>query len=375
MSPVAPSKNPPKRSATFIGGPTSRLRVSFYRRVKPQRVYPLTVQPTVQGKPQQGAPVVVRPIVPGAQVSPTECTLDLAKSDARATFQVMPVARGGLRDARVEVLSGGKVVETIKLPMYATTQRFTWLLFALMFLIPAFILYVTKYHPIKDTPPGSRVVRSTDAAPTEMPALAGEEARGGARPAGGREAPPGGAAPGGGRPGGPPGAGGPPAGGGRQRPPGEGGAAPGAGGPPGGGGGPPGGGGGGRPPGGGGGPGAAVVPGLPGSEEEPAGPTQTRLEREINSIFPDVPDEVAKKLPWEGGVTKNAAYYVSQGYDLAKVMVDDYLAFWIGFLLLLAMVFSWFVHRPIGARRRGGTLNLTNLANSSDTLEVVPAGR
>jgi hypothetical protein len=129
-----------------------RFTVRFYRRMKLQRVYATVVEARLVGGGQTngaGAPVLLRPIIPGAHVVPVEQTLDTAQTGARATFYVTPLAKGKLAGARLEVRRQDVLVQEIRLPMRATTQRMTWLLALLTVLLPFVLLNLTRYHKLQ----------------------------------------------------------------------------------------------------------------------------------------------------------------------------------------------------------------------------------
>ncbi len=125
-----------------------RVVAKFYRRMKPQRVFPLVVelQGTAGGS---GGPVFIHPFIPGAHVIPAEQSLDPAAAKSKATFYVTPHAKGALRGARLDVFQQGRLVQEIPLAMRTATQRLTWVLALLTVLVPAFLLYFTVYHPLK----------------------------------------------------------------------------------------------------------------------------------------------------------------------------------------------------------------------------------
>src|SRR5438445_11556373 len=86
-----------------------QLNVRYYRVMKPHRVYPLVVElPRASAKPVAGqAPLIVKPIIGGAVVTPAEQALDLNAAGGSLTFQVTPVAKGRMRDSRVELAQQG----------------------------------------------------------------------------------------------------------------------------------------------------------------------------------------------------------------------------------------------------------------------------
>lgn len=164
MKPPGPAKKPtpPRPEATVTQrepkGKDYPLSIRFHRQMKPQRVYPLVVEVArgPKGSPASGearTTLVLRPVISGAHVVPVEQKLNASKPGERATFYVTPLARGRLSYARLEVVHQGQVVEKIHLTMRGTTQRLTWVLALLTFLIPWFLLYVTVWHPLTGTIP------------------------------------------------------------------------------------------------------------------------------------------------------------------------------------------------------------------------------
>ena len=144
-----------------------RVVAKFYRRMKPQRVFPLVVelQGTAGGS---SGPVFIHPFIPGAHVVPAEQTLDPAASKSKATFYVTPHAKGTLRGARLDVFHQGRLVQELPLTMRTATQRLTWVLALLTVLVPALLLYFTVYHPLKGYKFATRAV------PLEAAPAAGE---------------------------------------------------------------------------------------------------------------------------------------------------------------------------------------------------------
>jgi hypothetical protein len=104
------------------------VQVRYYRRMKPNRVYPVVV--SWRGSARAATPITVRLVMAGAQVVPAEQTLEPG-GDGRVTFYVTPIARDWMRGERLEVLQDGRKVQEIRLPCKATTQRLTWLLLLL----------------------------------------------------------------------------------------------------------------------------------------------------------------------------------------------------------------------------------------------------
>src|SRR5262249_19510874 len=152
----APAPQTVRRDAGPTPGPKADVKVRFYSRMNLQRVYPLIVEvPRASGKTAPVSsvdPVVVRPVIPGALVSPAEQRLDVSKPGSQVTFQVTPLARGRLPGARVELQQPGQPVHALPLAMKAVTQRLTWILLALTFLLPLGLLWA-HYNPIKGNVP------------------------------------------------------------------------------------------------------------------------------------------------------------------------------------------------------------------------------
>lgn len=113
------------------------LYFRYHTTMKPQRVYKLLVQvPGRRGQDEDDVPgslVVVRPVVPGALVQPTEQRFEIAPGN-EIFFNVTPLARGRLGQARLEFFAPGQAPERIPLSMTARTQK--W---ALVFLLFAFL--------------------------------------------------------------------------------------------------------------------------------------------------------------------------------------------------------------------------------------------
>jgi hypothetical protein len=133
-----------------------RLNFRFYTAMKPQRVYPLRVE-LPRGVAAKGsgsaAPLVVRPTIPGALVVPPEQTLDLNPAGESVTFHVTPLAKGRLKDAKVDVTHSGRLVERVGMRMIGKTQRLTWILLLLTLIIPAVMLYYTSIAPLEGEVP------------------------------------------------------------------------------------------------------------------------------------------------------------------------------------------------------------------------------
>lgn len=140
-----------ERAPARPGNTLAPLRVSYYKRMHRQHVYTVTVGWSNKEavRPPAGAkPVTLRLLMAGAQVVPSEQTLDPNKPDASVNFFVTPLARGHLRGERLEVLVGDRKVQEVPLPAKVVSQRFTLFLLALTFLVPWFLLHYCKYSPL-----------------------------------------------------------------------------------------------------------------------------------------------------------------------------------------------------------------------------------
>lgn len=131
-------------------GPTlSPLQVTFYRRMKLQKVYPVVVRWRNWEKPRSPTQkyVNVRLLLAGAQVLPNEHILDVSRPDAQATFYVTPLARGWLRAQRLEVVLNGRKVQEIPLASKVVSQRLTrWCLLLAIF-VPWILLMMRAGGP------------------------------------------------------------------------------------------------------------------------------------------------------------------------------------------------------------------------------------
>lgn len=146
------SRPSPAREAGRAEDGLGVLQVRYFRRMRPQHVYGVVVTwPKGQERrvPAATPPVTVRLLMAGAQVVPAELPLDPSDANAKATFYVTPLAKGWLRNERLEVLVGGRKVQEVPLPSKVRGQGLTWLLLALAILLPWFLLSYGKYSPLK----------------------------------------------------------------------------------------------------------------------------------------------------------------------------------------------------------------------------------
>jgi hypothetical protein len=159
--------------APHTKAPTIPLTFRFYSAMKPRRVYPLTVQLPrgAADKASTGAaPLVIKPVIAGAVVTPAEQTLDLTPSGGQVAFQVTPLAKGRLPEARVDVTHHGRLVERVRMLMRGRTQFATWVLFLLTLIIPSVMLYFTSIAPLRgEVPVIKRKADAADAAKADKP--------------------------------------------------------------------------------------------------------------------------------------------------------------------------------------------------------------
>jgi hypothetical protein len=131
------------------------LVVRYQRRMKPQQVYPCDVRWKSSPRGGAGGPLVVRLVMAGAQVVPSERTLDPDRPSDKALFYVTPLARGWLRGERVEVLRDGRKVQEIPLRSKVVTQRLTWALLVLTLVLP----WLWQAHLREADVPGTQLER------------------------------------------------------------------------------------------------------------------------------------------------------------------------------------------------------------------------
>ncbi|MCI0681641.1 MAG: hypothetical protein L0Y71_06025 [Gemmataceae bacterium] len=141
----------PVRSSSSSREPSlPPVEVSYYRRMKMQRVYPFVVRWRRGAAPAPGERVTLRLLLAGAQVLPSEQTLDAGNPAAQATFFVTPLARGWLRGQRLEIVHHGRKVQELPLASKACTHRLTWALLLLTLLAPWFIHSYVRNSPFRE---------------------------------------------------------------------------------------------------------------------------------------------------------------------------------------------------------------------------------
>ncbi len=162
---------PTSRETKPSGGLAYQVTVRFYRRMKPQRVYPLRVELSRAAKGTEPTfpppePVLLRPVIAGAHVSPAKIEVSVGATGAQTIFHVTPLARGWLPDARLQISQPGQPVQEVRLPMKGSRQLLTWVLAALTVLIPAALLYLTSLNLTTNGPhSGLRLTQSTERTP------------------------------------------------------------------------------------------------------------------------------------------------------------------------------------------------------------------
>jgi hypothetical protein len=122
-----------------------QVRIRYCRRMKVQGVYRMlvelrAVEPKGASAAGAGDSLIARPLISGAQVQPAEQELGPKASNNRIYFAITPLAKGRLKDARLQLLHQGRVLEEIKTPMTGTSKRTTWLLFLATLVSLAFLV-------------------------------------------------------------------------------------------------------------------------------------------------------------------------------------------------------------------------------------------
>ncbi len=168
---AAPAKpmNPLLRESLQPDKTQYRALVRFYGRMRRNRVYPLIVSlqkySPGRGDGDTGGPVTVRPLVPGGEVTPAEQELDPTNSNAQATFYVVPVAKGKLGGARVQLLNKGSVVQEVRTPIRSVSQRQTLLFAILAIFLPFVIVDYLKFNPPSGTIQVKRMIPNPEKHP------------------------------------------------------------------------------------------------------------------------------------------------------------------------------------------------------------------
>jgi hypothetical protein len=175
--PVLQEPAPSREVSRRAEGLTHEVVVNYYRRMKMNRVFPLAVEllSDKRASASSQSPVQIRPVVPGAHVTPALREVHLGNSNAVATFYVTPLARGRLRDARVGIFQDGRLLQEVKLPMKAVSQRMTWILLALTFLIPGLIRYFTVGVDLSQSAASTKAAKATTESAPQEPMLRADE--------------------------------------------------------------------------------------------------------------------------------------------------------------------------------------------------------
>lgn len=147
-----PPKAERRTEATPVSVSLPALRVRYFRQMKPARVHAFEVSWQKSERPVRGdgKQVTVRLLAAGAQVLPSEQTLDAAKPEKTVTFYVTPLARGWLRHVRLEVLYEGRKVQEIPMASKVASQRPTWALLFLALLVPYLLQTYVKHTPLEE---------------------------------------------------------------------------------------------------------------------------------------------------------------------------------------------------------------------------------
>jgi hypothetical protein len=124
-----------------VGGHRRRASVRWFRRMNPERIFPLTVvlakariavarvqdvSHAVSAEmlviPETSPIVLVRPVLAGCQCFPPEQRIDVTNDPATARFRVLPQLVGPVEDARIELYSGDRLLSQIPLQIDVCKQ-------------------------------------------------------------------------------------------------------------------------------------------------------------------------------------------------------------------------------------------------------------
>lgn len=137
----------PPRPSSAVGFPA--LGVQYYRRMKQARVYPVTISWRERPKPIGSIKnVTLRLLAAGAQIVPSEQTLDASRPELKATFFVTPLARGWLRAQRVEVVVAGRKVQEIPFASRVTCQCWASFWFIMAVAAPILLIWLRRIDVI-----------------------------------------------------------------------------------------------------------------------------------------------------------------------------------------------------------------------------------
>jgi hypothetical protein len=138
----APSADRPRATPRDDSGP--RPTVSYYDRMNPNRVFPLTVtltrdevqqlvrqnvQPRGAGPLKIGAdsPLEIEPVLPGCEVHPQKIVTRMGEADGVFRFHVVPRVVGAVSGARVVIRQDHVTLGEIELDARVAQQTWTWL--------------------------------------------------------------------------------------------------------------------------------------------------------------------------------------------------------------------------------------------------------
>jgi hypothetical protein len=146
---------PPADALTPQDAILGRFRIDYHGPLRWQRVNALRLridaERPVGGVPPAGEPLLVRAVIPGCQVIPQEVSLDPSRPEP-VTLHVTPLARGDLREARLELYRAGQRLPDCVLRLRSVTTRNVGLLAGLALVVPIVWLYLTTYSGLT-TPP------------------------------------------------------------------------------------------------------------------------------------------------------------------------------------------------------------------------------
>jgi hypothetical protein len=142
---LAPALTPTDRARSGARGDTgSQATVSYYSRMNPSRVFPLTVtltrdevaqlvqrnvQPRGTGPLKIGAdsPLEIEPVLPGCEVHPAKIVTRLGNADGVFRFHVIPHVVGAIPGARVVIRQDHATLAEIEIDARVTQQTWVWL--------------------------------------------------------------------------------------------------------------------------------------------------------------------------------------------------------------------------------------------------------
>jgi hypothetical protein len=127
--------------------------VSYYQRMLKGRLFTLEVRlddasgPDDQSATREGT-VTVQPVVPGALVSPALADIS-SNPGSVVSFSVMPLCYGKLPNARVELRSRGKSLDSIATPTKVGRRRLAGFLLLLTLLLVGLLIWDRHVQPLE----------------------------------------------------------------------------------------------------------------------------------------------------------------------------------------------------------------------------------